>query len=283
MNNNRQTAIVVILIIAAFVAGIFYGYKLTEYGNEPVSGTEASRNSTSSSSSETPPSSSITASEETSVSESEESLPEDSFNYLAIGNSITRHGIRDFWWNNIGMAASDAQHDYYHLVLKYLEDKYGNVTGGICNFSVWEVQAEDRDGTLTEFLEPFLNPDLDLITVQLGENVDDLETYQEDYVSMLKFIRSKAPNARILVIEDFWTVDDRYDMEFAACALTDAEFVPLDGIASNDEYYCGTGTTVYDEYGNEYTVEHEGVAMHPGDEGMAAIAERIISTLESGT
>ncbi len=282
MKNNSQTAIVAILIIAAFVIGIFCGYKLNEYGNESGSSTSVSQISTSVSSSGMSSSASVTTSVETSVSESEESLPEESFNYLAIGNSITRHGITDFWWNYIGMAASDADHDYYHIVLKYLEDKYGNVTGEICNFSVWESQAEDRDGALTEYLEPFLNPDLDLITVQLGENVDDLETYQEDYVSMLQFIRSKAPNARILVIEDFWTVDERYDMEFAACALTDAEFVSLDDIASNDEYYCGTGTTVYDKYGNEYTVEHDGVAMHPGDEGMAAIAERIISALENG-
>ncbi|MBO4425486.1 MAG: hypothetical protein J5776_00605, partial [Clostridiales bacterium] len=95
------------------------------------------------------------------------------------------------------------------------------------------------------------------------------------------YIRSKAPNARILVVGDFWIVDGRDEMEFNACALTDAEYVSLDGIAGNEEYYCGIGTTVYDKYGNEHIVDHEGVAMHPGDAGMAAIAERIIEAIDN--
>ena len=32
--------------------------------------------------------------------------PRDTFNYLAIGNSLTRHGICKYWWNLVGMAAS---------------------------------------------------------------------------------------------------------------------------------------------------------------------------------
>lgn len=280
MKNSSHIAIVVILIIAAFVIGIFCGYRFNTYKNEPGSGSTTVQSSAAASSSETSLTAASSESEEETTT-SVETEPADTFNYLAIGNSITRHGITDFWWGYNGMAASDRQHDYCHLVLSYLEGKYDNVSLEILNFSVWESQAEDRDGTLTEYLEPVLNPDLDLITIQLGENVDDLETYEEDYVSMIRFIRSKAPNARILVVEDFWTVEERNEMEFTACALTDAEYVSLDGIASNSDYYCGLGTTVYDKYGNEYTVEHEGVAMHPGDAGMAAIAERIIAVFES--
>jgi hypothetical protein len=282
MKNNRQIATVVILIISTFIIGTFCGYKLSIIRNDPAIRAEASKSST------TPPSSAssdqtsgTTTVTETSPSSSEENTTEACFNYLAIGNSITRHGLTDFWWNYAGMAASDREHDYYHIVMKHLEEKYGNVNGEILNLSIWEVQAEDRDGTLPEYLEPFLNPDLDLITIMLGENADNLETYQEDYVAMLKFIHSKAPNARILVVEDFWIVEERNEMEFNACALTGAEYVSLDGIAGNEDYYCGIGTTVYDKYGNEHTVEHEGVAMHPGDAGMAAIAERIIEAIDN--
>ena len=282
MKNDRQTATVVILIISAFIVGIFCGYKFSLYRGNPGSSLTSSQSSSDISQAESALLTSVTSSvPETSPSVSEESTTEACFNYLAIGNSITRHGLTDFWWNYAGMAASDREHDYYHIVMKHLEEKYGNVNGEILNLSIWEVQAEDRDGTLPEYLEPFLNPDLDLITIMLGENADNLETYQEDYVAMLKFIRSKAPNARILVVGDFWIVDGRDEMEFNACALTGAEYVSLDGIAGNEDYYCGIGTTVYDKYGNEHTVEHEGVAMHPGDAGMAAIAERIIEAIDN--
>lgn len=45
------------------------------------------------------------------------------FNYLAIGNSITQHGICDYWWNKHGMAASKEDKDYVHLVKNGIEDK----------------------------------------------------------------------------------------------------------------------------------------------------------------
>ena len=36
------------------------------------------------------------------------------FNYLAIGNSLTLHGICEYWWNECGMAASSLEKDYVH-------------------------------------------------------------------------------------------------------------------------------------------------------------------------
>lgn len=45
------------------------------------------------------------------------------FKYLAIGNSITQHGICDYWWNKHGMAASREDRDYVHLVKNGIGDK----------------------------------------------------------------------------------------------------------------------------------------------------------------
>ena len=201
------------------------------------------------------------------------------YNYLAIGNSITIHSITSFWWNEVGMAASDEDHDYYHLVLKYLESKEDNVMGVPYNFSVWETQSHDRDETL-EYLDHYLSPDLDLITVQLAENASDLATYQEDYVSLLEHIKDKAPNARILVVGDFWSRDNRDELKQNAVLEAQVEYISLEGITDNKDYYCGLGTSVYDKDGNEHIVEHSGVANHPGDNGMQAIAERIIEALK---
>ncbi len=206
--------------------------------------------------------------------------PNDEYNYLAIGNSITLHGIENIWWNEIGMAASDEEHDYFHLVLKYLEENYDYVKGTPYNFVEWETESRDRDKTLNS-LDYYLSPELDLVTIQLGENVRNLTTYQEDYVSLINYVKEKAPKARILVIEDFWSDDYSTELEKNVAEKTGVEFVSLEGITNNKEYFCGLNTIVYDKDGGEHIVEEEAVANHPGDKGMAAIASNIIEKLKN--
>lgn len=41
------------------------------------------------------------------------------------------------------------------------------------------------------------------------------------------------------------------------------------------------GTLVEDSEGNMKEINHEGVAIHPGDKGMRAIADRIIEVINS--
>ena len=79
--------------------------------------------------------------------------PEDTFNYLAIGNSLTLHGITSFWWDNRGMAASKTEKDYFHIVSRQLGDRIGKVFSVPYNFSMWEVQAHDRDELAVAFRE----------------------------------------------------------------------------------------------------------------------------------
>ena len=119
-----------------------------------------------------------------------------------------------------------------------------------------------------------------MITIQLAENASILTTYEDDYVSLLKYVKEKAPNARILVIGDFWKYQNRSELKERAVIRANAEYVSLDGITDNEDYYCGKGAIVYDKDGNEHIVEHGGVAIHPGDKGMEAIAERIINKLD---
>ena len=279
MVKKRKTILGVLLLITVFICGMLCGYILAGSGKSKTSQSLPEQNPETTSSSASASATLSSSSETTPVPESETGNNDDVFNYLAIGNSITRHDIASYWWNEVGMAASDEEHDYYHIVLNHLEDGYGNVSGVAYNFAVWEIQNHDRDETLS-CLDPYLSPDLDLVTVQLGENVNDLTTFQEDFVSLLKYVQAKAPNARILVVGDFWIKADRDTIKESACKQAGVVFVSLEGIAGNDAYYCGTGTTVYDKDGNEHIVEHDGVARHPGDAGMKAIADRIIDTLQ---
>lgn len=54
-------------------------------------------------------------------------------------------------------------------------------------------------------------------------------------------------------------------MKQQACEATGVEFISLDEVKGLEEYQCGMGTIVYDSEGNPHSVEHSGVAKHPGD------------------
>ena len=69
-------------------------------------------------------------------------------------------------------------------------------------------------------------------------------------------------------------------MKQKACERTKVEFISLDEIKGLKKYQCGMGTIVYDNNGKPHTVEHAGVANHPGNAGMKWIANRIIEVVK---
>ena len=267
--NRRGKLIISLCVVAAVVlsAGAYVGYRFIRHEKNQSADIQSLRASVSK----------LSATMKAASTNDVEWL-DNGFNYLAIGNSITWHDLASAWWNRVGMAASDAEHDYFHIVSSYLKAKNKEFMGLAYNFGVWEVQNYDRDETL-QYLNHYLSPKLDLVTIQLAENASELSTYKEDYVSLINYIKKMAPKARILVIGDFWTRQNRNDLKIEAVKVTNVEFVSLKGIADNKEYYCGMGTVVFGSDGKEHVVEHSGVAAHPGDKGMQAIADRIILAL----
>lgn len=201
---------------------------------------------------------------------------EDSYNYLAIGNSITKHPICDYWWNEIGMAASREENDYVHLITERLG---ADVEMYALNFYIWEIQSADRAETLM-VLEPYLSQNLDLVTVQLGENVTDRGTLEKDYEELIRFIQDRCPDAQILLVGGFWEAPETDGMKVAAASRCSIDFVDLSLAWSHAEYKVGLGSTVYGSDEQEHVVEHEGVAGHPGDKGMEFIAESILEFVE---
>ena len=207
------------------------------------------------------------------------SWEESEYNYLAIGNSITIHDIDSYWWDERGMASSCAEKDYVHRVKSYLEYNYNEkVNMYAMNFATWETLWTDRAETLA-LLDSYLDPNIDLVTVQLGENTQNLETFESDYEELLSYIRQKAPNAEIIVVGDFWAYENRDELKKQAATECGIKYVSLDGIKNNSIYYAGIGTEVEDSEGNKHSIEHSGVANHPGDLGMEEIAKRIIKAI----
>jgi uncharacterized repeat protein (TIGR02543 family) len=207
--------------------------------------------------------------------------PDNVFDYLAIGNSITKHPLYSYWWNECGMAATSSENDYVHLVADHLKKTYGDVCFEAIHFGKWETQAQNRRETYG-VIDPYLSTKLDMVTIQLSENVTDITAFEEDFEDLIRYIKQRAPCATILVIDDFWDNDKKESLKKEACSNTNVIFLSLDDIKGKEEYQCGLGTVVYDPEGGGHVVEHNGVAVHPGNKGMRYIADIIIGAIENG-
>lgn len=201
--------------------------------------------------------------------------PGQNVSYLAIGNSITRHGENEYWWNEIGMAATSSDKDFVHLVRAGIESITGYATLSVTNFVAWELNTYDRVETYC-LIDSYLDAQPDIISLQLSENVTDMSHFQSDFEELIRYIQGKCPNAQIIVIDDFWYGGDKSNLKKRAAENTGVQFVSLASIRNNANYQCGMGSTVYDAQGNPHTVEHEGVAMHPNDAGMQYIADGVL-------
>lgn len=253
---------IVVIIVSVLICCVQFGYmfvKHEKYQNEKISNLE----------------------KKVSLLQTENSVPmmtweTDNFNYLAIGNSITLHPKNEYWWNECGMAASKLENDFVHQLSRMIQNqKIEQVVSFAYNFSVWEVQSADRAETLP-MLDGILSNKLDLVTIKLSENATDLITFESDYEELIRYVQKGAPNAKVIVVGDFWDKSEKDAMMAEACKNCGVIFVSLDEIKSNEKYQCGLGTTAYDENGNPHIVEHGGVAKHPGDEGMKWIAQMIL-------
>ena len=200
------------------------------------------------------------------------------FRYLAIGNSITRHPVCDIWWNEIGMAASAAGSDYFHIVTQYLNEKYGGVEAKAVNFVEWETAKTDRASTYG-VIEPELSEDLDLITVQLSENASTHKGLGKDVSALLKYLKTKCPRARIILVDDFWDKDKSKEKRKAARAENVA-FANLKAIRGNPAFMANVGDIVFGSDGMPHVIDREDVARHPNDAGMLFIAQVIIRQIE---
>lgn len=201
------------------------------------------------------------------------------FCYLAIGNSITQHGLADYWWSSDrGMAASTTDSDYFHIVCDRLEERKGKLDAKAINAFFWETMHTDRAEALG-ILRSYFSARLDLVTIQLGENATNLNTFYSDFVYLIQLIKERCPEAQILVVGDFWEYQGRDKLKERAASETGAVYVSLAEIKDKPAYQAGLGTIVYGDDGEPHDIDHAGVAVHPGDLGMKQIAENILAAL----
>lgn len=194
----------------------------------------------------------------------------DAFNYFAIGNSLT---LITSWGR--GICSTEPDNDYFNLVKKSLENRYGKVVAYPYNFSPWE-RLSNRDKAF-DLIESYLSPELDLVTVQLGENAIDITTYEQDLESLVNYVKEKASDATILIIGDWWSTEKNV-MRKEAAKNTGALFAELSNVIGDSSYQSQTGLTCYLSDGSTIEVSEE-ASTHPGDKGMKFIADQVEAAL----
>ena len=195
---------------------------------------------------------------------------------LFVGNSLTSHGPKaDIdWHGNWGMAATSLDKDYVHVVTKALATKQGttpeimikNVADFERNHVGYDIAGKYADAAAFK---------ADLVILCIGENVPALKTpeaqakYQEQVTALLKTLKAN-PKAQIIVRSSFWPSTAKDDAMRKACEAVGGTFVDISALAKDERNYARS----------ERPYKHAGVANHPGDRGMAAIAEEIVKAVK---
>lgn len=187
---------------------------------------------------------------------------------LFLGNSITRHGKAENlgWCGDWGMAASSKENDYVHKLISKFCQKGIKVSVCIANLSDWE-RTRNMDLLFTKYLSA-LRFNADYVIVRLGENACPdkyLSEFELCYGELTDLFSRNG--AKIVLTDLFWECEpfDNFVAELAkARGYAFAEIHDL----GNDDEMKAIGK-----------FSHNGVAVHPGDKGMAEIAERIFRVL----
>lgn len=186
---------------------------------------------------------------------------------LIVGNSITRHGYLPSigWYHDFGMAASAEEKDYVHLLMKKWKKRNVDFLLAVKQAASWEVKVNEHTADEENFedLSAFAP---DYIIFRLAENISceiDGEYFAEQLRLLVKKLDKKG--GKVVYTTSFWK-NDRVSEAIRAEAEKE-NLVELEDLGERADMKA---------YGR---FEHAGICAHPGDAGMAAIAERIDNVL----
>lgn len=194
---------------------------------------------------------------------------------LFLGNSITKHGpsAKIGWSGNWGMAASAQDKDYVHLVLQAFTKASGKQPAAvISNLAAFERNFETYD--IDAKLQKEFGFKADLVIVAIGENVPALTTeaaksaFRASLTTLLAKLKAGSDPV-ILVRSCFWPSAAKDTILQQACEEVGGIFVDAGALGKDESNYARS----------EREFSHTGVAAHPGDRGMRAIAEVILKAL----
>ena len=189
---------------------------------------------------------------------------------LLLGNSITLHGVLESigWTYECGMAASSPEKDYVHLLMSKIQKENPDAVIYVCQVSQWEINYKKPDEVFEKYsLARDFNADI--IVARFIENcssVDfDKEIFKDKYCQLIDFFNSSG-KADIILTTGFWMHPGDDGIKEIGTERN-LPVIYLGDLGADDKMKA-IGL-----------FEHNGVANHPGDAGMEAIADRIWAEL----
>lgn len=195
---------------------------------------------------------------------------------LFLGNSITLHGPapKIGWTGNWGMAASAVEKDYVHL----LTAQIAKTAGGMPAVKVKNIADFERNldaYNLAEGLKDELEFQADLVIVAIGENSAALTTDEAKLRFSTSFAKLFAElkrhgNPTLIVRSQFWADSAKDERMKQACLDVGGVFVEISQLGADETNFARS----------ERKFEHAGVAGHPGDKGMQALADELWKAIQ---
>ena len=198
----------------------------------------------------------------------------DGLRVLIVGNSITRHPPSGEWLGDWGMSASSMEKDYVHLFMKMFRDKYGKARFCVAQLADMEHKCKDInavDTVLAKF-EELKKFQADIVIFRLSENVQtaneaEQAAFKASFEKTVRFLNNEG-KAKLIFSTGFWH-NPNADAVIREVAKTyGAPCVELGDLGEQDKYKA-IGL-----------FKHPGIAAHPGDAGMQAIAERLFDAVK---
>jgi hypothetical protein len=188
-----------------------------------------------------------------------------------LGNSLS---LIDGWPSGgfgAGLAASDVDHDYIHLLLnEIVKRKNVNIEYVIINIADFERDFINFNYSRLDKIKSF-DPDITLF--QIGENVsgEDIrssgEIFKNKYIELVNYINC----GRNILCLPFWPDKDKL-YKITEVAIESKSYLV-------DLSYLGSGIDTLNFAKSEKKYENPGVGIHPGDYGMKNIAMILFATM----
>lgn len=195
---------------------------------------------------------------------------------LFLGNSLTYHAVIDEEpaEGKRGLTSTSVDKDYVHILLKTISDnKQVNIKYSILNISQFE-RTFTKYSFEMDKLALAENKQPDFLFVQIGENVVkedimDPHKYEEEYTKLLALF----PNSKRIITIPFWPSKEK---EYATTNIAIKSKSYLVDIS-----HLGDGTDIMNFSSSYKDYKMPGVGSHPGDYGMANIANCIYAVFNA--
>ena len=196
---------------------------------------------------------------------------------LILGNSFTIIDPPDniIWWGTWGMAATIAENDYAHQLENMIQVRTPHCVVTSKNIAAWELAHTTYDKAN---FDAYFASIPDCVILDIGENVTDETGFATSIQNLINYVKSKAPDTRIIICGTFWGDFSMETFLQDAATANGLTYVSLSAL-NIPANRANIGDTVQGDDSLPHLINNSGVALHPNDTGHNLIAVEIYNAL----